>query len=42
MSIFELGRTARKSITVYSTPDDGRPVKLLEIRQNVWQIVYAD
>jgi hypothetical protein len=42
MSIFELGRTARKSTTIYSTPDDRRPVKLLKVSENVWQVVYAD
>ena len=41
MSILGFGsRKAGRGI--YSTPDDRRPVKLLEIRQNVWHVVYAD
>jgi hypothetical protein len=27
---------------IYSTPDDRRPVRLLRLRENVWQVVYAD
>ena len=41
MSLFRFG-SRKTNGGIYSTPDDKRPVKFLELRENVWQVVYAD
>ncbi len=41
MNILRFG--ARKPVkAVYSTPDDNRPVKLIQVSKNVWHVIYAD
>ncbi len=37
-----LGFGKKRRIAICSTPDDKRPVKLLKVSENVWQVVYAD
>ena len=27
---------------IYTTPNDKRPVRLIEVSENVWHVVYAD
>ena len=41
MNIFGLG-TQKKSKEIYSTPDDKRPVRLVQINGHMWHVVYAD